>query len=76
MGFARSSAEQALTRARNNMSAATEYLLAHPFPDVSQCQSRPTLYFEAGPAPGPERDCDDLLQAKPRRHLSAKIQAM
>lgn len=32
MGFPRSAAERALIRTRNNISAATELLLAHPFP--------------------------------------------
>ncbi|KAH9839447.1 uncharacterized protein C8Q71DRAFT_905985 [Rhodofomes roseus] len=32
MGFPRSAAERALTRTRNNVTAATELLLAHPFP--------------------------------------------
>ncbi|KAH9935552.1 uncharacterized protein B0H18DRAFT_1082292 [Fomitopsis serialis] len=32
MGFPRSAAERALTRTRNNVAAATELLLAHPFP--------------------------------------------
>jgi E3 ubiquitin-protein ligase HUWE1 len=32
MGFPRSAAERALTRTGNNLSAATEILLSHPFP--------------------------------------------
>lgn len=35
MGFPRASAELALTRTHNNLSAATEYLLLHPFPLVA-----------------------------------------
>ena len=31
MGFPREAAERALARSRNNISVATEYLLAHPF---------------------------------------------
>lgn len=35
MGFPRSAAERALTRTHNNVNAATEYLLSHPFSLIS-----------------------------------------
>lgn len=46
MGFPRSAVERALTRTGNNVSAATEYLLSHPF-------------FPADPQPEPAVDDDD-----------------
>ena len=54
MGFPRASAERALARTHNNLSAATEYLLSHPFPSLG---AHPAP--EADPEPDfPEEDED------------------
>ena len=60
MGFPRSAAERALTRTRNNVTAATELLLAHPFPfppDPEPAQ-QPAAPAEA-PVPQAEGDAVD-----------------
>ncbi|CAL1707508.1 unnamed protein product [Somion occarium] len=57
MGFPRSASERALVRARNNVNAAAELLLAHPFPFPPDPPSQPN---EPAPAPvadaGPEAE--------------------
>lgn len=57
MGFPRSAAERALIRTHNNVSAATEYLLAHPlpFPPDPPAQIVP---LPAPPADEPLADAD------------------
>jgi E3 ubiquitin-protein ligase HUWE1 len=56
MGFPRSAAERALTRTRNNVEAATELLLVHPFP--------------LPPDPDPETD-DEVLELAPSDDANA-----
>jgi len=61
MGFPRASAELALTRTHNNLSAATEYLLLHPFPLVAPGASAALqpASNEANHAADTERGGDD-----------------
>ncbi|KAF7361866.1 hypothetical protein MVEN_00531100 [Mycena venus] len=60
MGFPRSAAERALARTQNNLSAATEILLSHPFP----------LPPDPDPVPGP--DTADSAPADPIETDSAE----
>lgn len=52
MGFPRSAAERALARTHNNLSAATDFLLSHPFPYPPDRDTE--LEPEAEPEPEPE----------------------
>ena len=55
MGFPRSAAERALVRTRNNVNAATELLLSHPYPFPPDPDPIP----EAAPVPAEDGDEDD-----------------
>lgn len=54
MGFPRSAAERALIRARNNVSHATELLLAQPFPLPPDPEPEPAVQVPTEPAPAAE----------------------
>ncbi|KAF8320698.1 hypothetical protein DL93DRAFT_2163683 [Clavulina sp. PMI_390] len=68
MGFPRASAEIALTRTHNNLSAATEYLLLHPFPLGANNGS--TTNAPAEPAP-PAEDADEAEDAEDAEEAEA-----
>lgn len=53
MGFPRSAAERALIRTHNNVSAATELLLAHPFPFAPDPETEPAAEPPAQEAADP-----------------------
>ncbi|KIJ18752.1 hypothetical protein PAXINDRAFT_167299 [Paxillus involutus ATCC 200175] len=54
MGFPRSAAERALARTHNNVTAATDLLLSHPFPLPADTDPEPEVqYNEAGAGPEP-----------------------
>ncbi|KAF9227402.1 hypothetical protein BS17DRAFT_727628 [Gyrodon lividus] len=54
MGFPRSAAERALARTHNNVTAATDLLLLHPFPLPADPEPEPEVpYIEAGAGPEP-----------------------
>ena len=66
MGFPRASAELALTRTHNNLSAATEYLLLHPFPLVA-----PGAGNAPQPAPNEANHTPDTEPGDDEPHESA-----